>query len=235
DKSKANSQKELDQIEDAMEQLAANQKIEEAGWTFLEDGPSIIKGAEATESLAIELVRVKNQSKPKSVPIKWTEGRKIILKIANREASVNTLPTQLKSGEWVFSASPDLYFRFVTGLSLMYAHDANFKKFEEGEETGTTDKRFLWALTLGVIPRPLDFREPDGSGWAGGVDFHLNPSDTERALGVGLFASWHVFKISVGGIAIKHQYLRSDGVADTYSAKPYIAFSVVGWPPFEAN
>lgn len=227
--------KDKQDLDSMLAQVDAAQSIIDAGLKLLQDAPAILKGAQATEVLATELARVKSTTTPKKIPVKWDEGRKLTLKIVKRDTSANTYPTNLEPGEWVFSTMPDNAVRFQAGLSLMFAPGATFDKIEEGARTGTADKRFLWALTLGVIPRFLDGR--DDSGFAGGIDLHLNPGESERALGVGAFASWRVVKVSAGVIGIKHQYLRPVALvsADTYTAKPYISLSVVGWPPFESK
>ncbi len=135
----------------------------------------------------------------------------------------------------------------VLGIGLVYAGDALFPRFTTVSagggnvsivESGVTDSRVFYALTLGVT-------FPVSSIVSVGPELMVSPTSDAKAFGFGVAASVWIVKVSAGYVYAKHDVLDGQRVGDQLTDAPllrtrpaygapsaYFSLAITGWPPF---
>jgi len=139
-------------------------------------------------------------------------------------------------------------------LSFLFVPDAHFAKFGTKkvndttfsiQSIGTTDDRFTYGLTLGLAPRPLDFRDTKVPFALWLPELTVNPGTDVKAVAIGIGASIGFVKFGWGAAYTKHTVLdgldpsatlkSADDLAtrDTYGKpRQYFSVSLIGVAPF---
>lgn len=218
----------------------------------------ILRDTAAVEAFGWKLLQSKTfWQSLKPIKLDFDTGQKLTVAVKRSdEARLARAKTKKKPFETTVKLLPDNFVRPAVSLALLYADKAEFsefgtKKIDEGlfevVEKDRVDRRAAYALGLSLTFRGLDQRDQGGHFAYWPVELYVNPSDSDRALGVGQAVSWKFLKLSVGVLWTRHKEL-GDGLAlgdllaaegalktrDSYgSPEFYFGISVTGWAPFK--
>lgn len=237
--------------------LRASPNPTEVASQTAEDARKVVESADAIVAAAYatdRLVRIVSGAQPsidcEHVKVSGTAGRTMVITVAPRALPETQRIADRTPMEFKATALPRRRVTPVVSVALIAAPAARFTKFgtvpapgdsAEIIETGTQDSRFTYGLTLGArLPR----FGPGDDFAIYPVELTVNPTDDVKAIGFGTAASYKAVKLGVGMLWTRHSVLDAQSVGDRlrhsaflrtedrYDSKPYLSFTVVGWPPF---
>jgi tetratricopeptide (TPR) repeat protein len=225
---------------------------------LIADREKVLQEAAAIEAFGWKLLQSKDFWKsPKPVEVDFDTGQKLNVVVKRSgDARLARARSNKKPFELTLKILPDNVVRPAVSLALLHTDKAVFPEFgtekkDDGQfeiiEKDLSDRRVAYALGLSLTFRGLDSRDRGGDWVYWPVELYLNPSDDDRALGVGQGISWKALKLSAGVMWTRHKKLAEDlalgdllaaegglKTEDSYgSPEVYVGISITGWAPFK--
>ena len=228
-------------------------KIENQASTILKNSQSILTGSTKVEAFA-RIVAYADGTWHKCVQVPKRDGIKLTVKATRRtDPELIRYSSDKEDHTAVIAVVPSIGFRPSVGLSFLWVDDAIYPEYGTKEvsngfeivQASTRDARAQFGLTMGVTYASVDHRHRKGR-WALWLpELMVSPSTDDPAFGAGVGVSWRAFKLSVGGMWVRHKVLVDQSVGeivgaagalqtrDSYgSPQLYFGVSLIGWPPF---
>jgi hypothetical protein len=220
----------------------------------LDEQGAVMDAAYALEALVRQAVNASDQWCWDGPRIQASHGHRVTITLSLPDRLEAQRFAKLEPYDLELEVQPRWILRPALGLSLLYSKKSVFATYGAKEvaggtfvpaATGEQDARLSYGLTLGITWRSLERRLKGG--WAVWLpELILNPSDDDRALGVGAAISWKALKLGLGAVWTRHTVLDgqemdvtplpSEGDLKTRSSyaspKWYVSISVIGWQPF---
>jgi len=195
----------------------------------LKDSAGVLEAARRVEALAKAVLAARPEYRFPPFDLAWNESRSLKLRaFPTRDSTLSDFAT-FPVREADVNLAPLWPLDVGLGASLLFSPDSTWQG-----PSGIQDRRFTWGLTLSLAPRALTPASLRASGWAFWLpELTLNPSTSDRALGLGAAAGWKALKLGAGALWTRHETPAGD---QTYgSPKLYVSLSVTGWEPFKAK
>jgi hypothetical protein len=195
----------------------------------LKDSAGVLEAARRVEALAKAVLSARPEYRFPPFDLAWNESRSLKLRAApTRDSTLSDFAT-LPARDADVKLAPLWPLDVGLGASLLFSPDSTWQG-----PSGIQDGRFTWGLTLSLAPRALTPASLRANGWALWLpELTLNPSTSDRALGLGAAVGWKALKLGAGALWTRHETPAGD---QTYgSPKPYVSLSVTGWEPFKAK
>jgi hypothetical protein len=218
----------------------------------LRSSDDLVSAAYGVEATAASVLSACSHWESNPLTVSIATGRIVTVRIEPKPApELQRVATDKPSSISVTLLPPLSRIDAKLGVSALYAPRAHFKTYAarptggsgsptEIYESGDSDLRFAYGLTLGLTVHPwLDWRDAkDVALWL--PEITVGETDKQRVFGLGLAISYSVVKIGVGGLLTKHETLISGDTvgkriantqflnkADTYGHPlPYFSISV---------
>jgi hypothetical protein len=246
----------LKELADAVATKAnsTSEALLKAAGKVLDSSGDLLDRAHAVERLAFLALNARPTWFSKPVTVTLGHGRDVTLTVAARKIAAVARVADATPVEVAVKISPDWVVRPAVGLTFLASTGSSFTNFTAEKdsagayhvaESGHSDQRFTYGLTLALTPRWLDFREKGG--WAVWIpELTVNPSSDVKAVAVGAGVSFFkIVKLGGGLLWTKHKVLDGQSVGDALandsalktrdvygSPHGYIGLSIIGWPPF---
>ncbi|MGC4120194.1 MAG: hypothetical protein QM765_37555 [Myxococcales bacterium] len=190
------------------------------------DLPALLSRSQEAGALAVAAWTSEPEKTLTSKAVSWETAKLYALRITPRRAD-DPIGAVRKPVTYSFKIVPERGPRFGVGAALLYVYNAVYPKYgastvngtKQIVESGSSDQRLSWGITLGLTYEPLDFRDSDNAAKGLAVwlpEIFFGPMDL--SFGAGVAVSWKVLKLGTGAIWARHPLLDHQKLGDPLGA-----------------